>query len=389
MQSSTDRILTTHTGSLPRPVDLIPLLFQPPTEQFYARVRDAVASVVRLQVDAGIDVISDGEQGRQGFHLYALRRLTGFVIHPETSKWMPQDVADHPVLQQKLFGSGGAQDVPLVACEGPIAMADPDAIGRDITTFRQALQGQPYVEAFMTAASPGVIASTFPDRYYGDREAYVLALAQALAADYRAIVEAGFVLQLDCPDLAMDRQIHFAGAPLTAFREHVEQNIRALNAALEGIPPERVRVHTCHGNYPGGHDRDVVLADILDLLLTVHAHGLSIVAANSQHRTTTYQAIQHLVATQGWPQDKILIPGAIDTLSPVEEHAETVAELLERYAALIGPEHLIAGTDCGFGTMVGVFETIVPSAAWDRLRVLAAGARLASQRAWAQQAGAR
>lgn len=389
MKQSTDRILVTHTGSLPRPADLVPLLFQPPTEDFYARVREAVASAVRRQVEAGVDVVSDGEQGRPGFHLYAHSRLSGFVIHHETTPWMPRDVADHPVLQQKLFGSGGAQGVPLVTCEGPIAMADPQAIYRDIATFREALAGHTYADAFLTAASPGVIASTFSNRYYPDREAYVQALARAMAQDYRAIVEAGFVLQVDSPDLAMDRQLQFADAPLPAFREHVEQSIRALNAALSGIPPERVRVHVCHGNYPGGHQRDVALADILDLLLTVRAQGLSIVAANSQHRTTTFQAIQHLVETQGWPSDKILIPGVIDTLSPVEEHAETVAELLERYASLVGPEHVLAGTDCGFGTIVGVFENLVPSAVWDRLRALSAGAKLASQRLWPQQAGAR
>lgn len=386
MKTSTDRILTTHTGSLPRPVDLIPWLYQPPTKEFYARVREAVATAVRCQLESGIDVISDGEQGRPGFHLYARGRLSGFAVHPETNDWMPQDVSDHPALQQRLFGSGGARDVPTVTCEGPIAMADPAAIGWDIAAFQQALVDRPYVEAFMTAASPGVIASTFFNRYYPDREAYLQALAAAMAHDYRAIVEAGFLLQLDCPDLAMDHQLYFADAPLSAFREHVGQSIRALNAALEGIPPERVRIHVCHGNYPGPHHLDVGLGDILDLLLTIRAQGLSIVAANSQHRATTYQAIAHLVETQGWPAEKILIPGAIDTLSPVEEGDETVAELIERYAALIGAEHVIAGTDCGFGTIVGVFENIVPSAVWARLSVLSAGARLASGRLWPQQA---
>lgn len=388
MKHSTDRIQVTHTGSLPRPAGLVPLLFQAPTEAYYARVREAVASVVRSQIEAGIDVISDGEQGRAGFHLYATQRLTGFVFHPdEVLEWQPQDVADHPALQQRLFGSGGAA-VPLTACEGPIAMADPGAIGRDIDTFKQALDQADYVEAFMTAASPGIVASTFPDRYYRDREAYLHAIAMALSEDYRAIVEAGFLLQLDCPDLALDRQLQFANAPLTAFRKHVAQSIAALNMALEGIPPERVRIHVCCGNYPGPHQRDVALGDILDLLLTIRAQGLSVVAANSQHRETTFQAMQRLVESQGWPREKILIPGAIDTLSPVQEHAETVAELISRYALLIGREHVIAGSDCGFATIVGVFENIVPSAAWDRLRVLADGARLASQRLWAEPGAA-
>lgn len=386
MKTSTDRFLTTHTGSLPRPVDLIPWLYQPPTEEFYALVQQAVTTAVRCQIEAGVDIISDGEQGRPGFHLYARDRLSGFEVHPETSAWMPQDVVDHPALQQRLFGSGGARGVPTVTCEGPIAMADPAAIERDIAIFRQALADRPYAEAFMTAASPGVIASTFPNRYYRDREAYLQALAAAMAHDYRAIVEADFVLQVDCPDLAMDHQLYFSASPLAEFRAHVEQSIRALNAALEGIPPERVRIHVCHGNYPGPHHLDIPLGDILDLLLTIRAQGLSLVAANSQHRASTWKAIAHLAETGGWPAGKILIPGAIDTLSPVEEGPETVAELIERYAALIGAEHVIAGSDCGFGTIVGVFENIVPSAVWPRLSVLSEGARLASLRFWPQQA---
>lgn len=386
MKTSTDRILTTHTGSLPRPGDLIPLLFQPPTEQFYARVREAVSEVVRLQVQAGIDVVSDGEQARTGFHLYATNRLSGFVLHAGPNNWMPQDITDHPSLLQKLFGNGGAEEVPIAVCEGPVSMVDTAAVGRDIATFKEALVGQSYVEAFMTAASPGVIASTFPNRYYQDREAYIQAIAKAMATDYRAIVAAGFILQVDCPDLATDRQLYHAGASLAEFRAHVQQSIRALNAALDGIPPQSVRVHICYSNYPGPHHRDIDVADILDLLLTIRAQGLSLVAANSQHRATTFQAIQHLVQTQGWPQDKILIPGVIDTLSPVEEHPATVAELIERYVALIGPALLIAGTDCGFSTLVGVMENIVPSAVWSRLRVLSQGARLSSARLRPHQA---
>jgi 5-methyltetrahydropteroyltriglutamate--homocysteine methyltransferase len=384
MKRSTTRILTTHTGSLPRPVDLIPLLFQPPTDRFSTRVQEAVAEAVHRQVAAGIDIISDGEQGRTGFHFYVINRLSGFVFQKGPGTWMPQDIADHPDLQRKLSWGDVTAHVPLPVCEGPVTLADPGAIGRDIATFKQALQGVPYVEAFMTAASPGVIASAFPDRYYREREAYVHALARALAPDYKAIVAAGFVLQVDCPDLALDRQLYFADAPLPTFRQHIRQSIAALNEALAlaEIRPEQVRVHVCHGNYPGPHHRDVALADILDLLLGIHAQGLSIVAANSQHRTTTFQAIAHLVQTQGWPKDKILLPGAIDTLSPVEEHAESVAELLEQYAVLVGREQVIACTDCGFGTIVGPLETIVPSAVWERLHVLAAGARLASQRLW-------
>lgn len=238
----------------------------------------------------------------------------------------------------------------------------------------------------MTAASPGVIASTFPTSFYPSHEAYLDALAAALAHEYRAITGAGLVLQVDCPDLAMDRQLHFADAPPEAFRRHVQQSVAALNKALTGIPPELVRVHVCHGNYPGTHHRDIPLGDILDLLLEIPCQALSVVAANGQHRETTYQAIKRFVAREGWPTGRLLIPGCIDTLTSVEEHPETVAGLIEQYAALIGRENVLAGTDCGFGTIVGVFEQVVPSAVWSRLAVLSQGARIATARLWQEQA---
>lgn len=383
MITGTHNILTTHAGSLPRSAGLIPLLYQPPTEHFYAAVQQAVAEVVAQQIASGIHIISDGEQARTGFHLYVTARLSGFVFHAGQNTWMPQDVADHPDMLESLFGKGEAENVPVAVCEGPITMADPGAIQRDISAFKRALEGKEtqYVEAFLTAASPGVIASTMrEDVYYRDREKYVMAIAEAMAHDYQAIVKAGLLLQVDCPDLASDKQLYYADAPLEVFREHVRQSIRALNAALDGIPPHRVRVHVCSSNYPGTHHRDSHLGEILDLLLGINAQGLSVVAANGQHRVTTYQAIKAWVKEHGWPPDKVLIPGVIDTLTAVEEHPETVAHQLEQYVDLLGMDHVLAGTDCGFSTIVGIFQNIKPSAVWTRLAVLASGAKLASER---------
>ncbi len=232
------------------------------------------------------------------------------------------------------------------------------------------------MDVFVPAASPGTIAHVMRNEYYPSHEAYVYALADAMRNEYQAIVAAGFVLQLDCPDLALQRHVHFADASLDEFRQRVRQNIEALNYALAGISPEQVRMHVCWGNYPGPHHRDVPLKDIIDLLLQAQCNALSIEAANPrhEHEWNVFKEVR-------LPEDKLLIPGVVDTCSPHIEHPEVVAQRLVRFAGVVGRERVIAGTDCGFGTFLGA-SVCVPSVAWAKLQSLVEGARLASKELW-------
>jgi 5-methyltetrahydropteroyltriglutamate--homocysteine methyltransferase len=377
METSIDRFLTTIPGSLPRSEELWSKLW--PEVATQEEIRAAVKAAVRLQVDARIDVISDGEQGKTGFNFYALKRLNGFAEKGRAT-WAPRDLVEHPAYLERLL-SGATPTIP--ACVGAVSIRDPEAVHRDIANFTAALKGERYEEAFLTAVSPGTLASTFPNRYYASHEEYLFALAEVMAYEYQAITAAGFLLQVDAPDLAMDKQLHYADRGLADFRIHVGQAIEAMNGALTGIPPERVRVHVCHGNYFAPHHRDVAIGDILDLLMGISCGGLSIVAANPQHRETTYQAIEQWVETRGgWPEGKLLLPGCVDPLSAVQEHSETVAAQIIRYARLIGRQHVVASADCGFETIAGLPIVIPLSAVPPRLSVLAAGAELASARVW-------
>jgi 5-methyltetrahydropteroyltriglutamate--homocysteine methyltransferase len=378
MQASKNRIFTTLTGSLPKNKQLARQQATP--DQILAAVKQAV----RLQVAAreplrGIDVIADGEQSKQAFNFYVLARLTGFG-DAQPSTWEPRDLTDHPVLAERFRAV--ASGMPIPACVSPITLRDPQAVHRDIANLQEALDGEPYEEAFLTAASPGILASSIPNRYYRSHEEYLGALADVMAHEYRAITDAGLLLQVDAPELALDRQLHFADEPMVAFRRHVGLAIEALNSALAGIPTDRIRVHVCHGNYLGTHHRDVFIGKVLDLLMKIRCGGLSIVAANGQHRETTYQAIKWWVDSKRWPDDKILIPGCVDSLTVTEEHPETIAATIIRYADLVGREHVMAGTDCGFGTIGGYNDWIPPTAVRSRLGALAAGAELASARLW-------
>jgi 5-methyltetrahydropteroyltriglutamate--homocysteine methyltransferase len=399
-RSSSGNILTTHAGSLPRPGgEWIDRLYQPrdlvwdvahgawrpipDTDRaaFYALARDAVADVVQRQIAAGVTVISDGQVTIPGFNVYVPLRYDGFALGG-TDIWWPKDLLDHPGLGDRFLSPEQRKAVPTPTCVAPIKLRDAEAVHRDIDLFNQALkEATGYQEAFMCSVSPGAVATAMPNSYYGSPIEYLFALADALAYEWRAIIDAGHVLQLDCPDLAMDRQVHFADAPLESFRAHVRENIAAIQRGLAGIPPEQIReqirIHVCHGNYAGSHHRDVELAEILDLLMTIPMGALSVVAANSQHRVTTYRAIEQWVNTYGWPKEMILIPGVIDTLTPVEEHPDTVAKTIADYANLIGLENVIAGTDCGFQTIVRVGEVIPETAVWTRLAVQAEGAKRA------------
>ena len=382
MKRSTERILTTHTGSLPRPDNLMQMMIareqgQPvDASELAGTVRNAVAEAVKHQVAVGIDIISDGEMSKIGFANYVKDRLTGFGgrSNPLTA----QDILDHPDLNVHLLrrkeGGGGRNFIP--ACTGPISLRDQDAVHRDIANLKAALQEVRPEGVFMPAASPGAIAQVMQNNYYPTQEAYLYALADAMRYEYQTIVAAGLSLQLDCPDLAMQRHVRFADAPIEEFRRHLQQSVEVLNYALSGIPPEQVRVHVCWGNYQGPHHRDVPLKDIIDLLLNIQGNALSIEAANPrhEHEWTVFEQVR-------LPEGKILIPGLIDSCTNYIEHPEVVAQRLVRFARVVGRENVIAGTDCGFDTFAGA-SAVAPSVAWAKLQSLAEGARLASQELW-------
>ncbi|MBA2287042.1 MAG: cobalamin-independent methionine synthase II family protein [Ktedonobacteraceae bacterium] len=382
MKRSTESILTTHTGSLPRPDTLVQLMVareqgKPVNASTLAdSVRTAVTDVVKQQATIGIDIVSDGEMSKIGFANYVKDRLTGF--DGESNPVVAQDVLDHPDVRVRMFrrNEGKESRYFTPACNGPITLRDQDAVHQDIANLKAALQQNQLSEAFMPAASPGTIAQVMQNNYYPTQEAYLYALADAMRYEYQAIVEAGFLLQLDCPDLAMQRHTRFANASLAEFRRQVQQNIEVLNHALTGISPEQVRIHVCWGNYGGPHHRDVPLKEIIDLLLTIQGNGLSIEAANPrhEHEWKVFEEVR-------LPAGKVLIPGLIDTCSTYIEHPEVVAQRLANFARTVGRENVIAGTDCGFGTFVGA-GSVAPSVAWAKLQSLTDGARLASRELW-------
>jgi 5-methyltetrahydropteroyltriglutamate--homocysteine methyltransferase len=382
MKYSTERILTTHTGSLPRPENLAQLMIAKEqgkaidVQELADDVQAAVVEVVKHQVDVGIDIISDGEMSKIGFANYVKDRLSGFG--GESNPVVAQDVLDHPDLRVRMFrrNEGGESRYFTPACNGPITLRDKDAVHQDIANLKAALQGVQAEEVFMPAASPGTIAQVMQNKYYSTEEAYLYALADAMRYEYQAIVAAGFLIQLDCPDLAMQRHTRYAAASIDEFRRQVQQNIEVLNYSLTGIASEQVRVHVCWGNYPGPHHRDVPLKDIIDLLFTIQGDALSIEAANPRHEHE-WKVFQEVHLAEG----KKLIPGVVDTCSTYIEHPEVIAQRIVRFAQVVGRENVIAGTDCGFGTFLGT-SVVAPSVAWDKLRSLAEGARLASEELW-------
>ncbi|HSC05768.1 MAG TPA: cobalamin-independent methionine synthase II family protein [Steroidobacteraceae bacterium] len=382
MKRSVGRILTTHTGSLPRPDKLVELMFakeegRAVDPQLLAeRVRNAVREVVERQQAAGIDIVSDGEMSKPSYATYVTERLSGFAGKSEKPKL--SDILEHPNVASHYFNDPGVQRLNMnrPACNGPvkrIGMAEADL---DIANFKYALTEATVEEAFMTAASPGVVSMFLGDTYYKTEEEFLWAVAEAMKPEYEAIVRAGYLLQLDCPDLAMTRHREFAHRPVEEFREYARQHIEVLNAATAGIPADRLRVHLCWGNYPGPHHRDVPLEQIVDLVLQVRAQGLCFEAANSRHahEWKVWEKVRV-------PEDKVLIPGVIESMSNRIEHPELIAQRIVRFAEIVGRENVIAGSDCGFGTFVGV-ALVEPEIAWAKLASLAEGARLATAELW-------
>ena len=381
MKRSTERILTTHTGSLPRPPKLVEMILAREAgnlvdpEAFDATARAAVAELVRKQMETGIDVLNDGEASKVGYSTYVKDRLLGFGGVSALRLGMG-DLREFPEFAQRMFSQVLTTRIDAPACNGPISWKDKRPLSADIAYLRAAVSGVKPSEVFMSAASPGVIALFLQNQYYKNHEAYLAALAKVMKDEYDAIYRAGFVVQVDCPDLAMGRHIQFPDASTKEFLKIAEANIEALNHALRDIPPDRLRIHLCWGNYEGPHHKDIPLKEILPIILKARPSAISFVGANAQHEHewTVFQDIK-------LPDGKIIIPGVLDSTSNIIEHPELIAERLVRYANLVGRENVIAGTDCGFGTFAGM-NTIDPGVTWAKFRAMAEGAELASKQLW-------
>jgi len=380
MKRSADRFLTTHTGSLPRPEDLVRTMFAREegvpvdTAALAARTRSGVAEIVRKQVDAGLDVIDDGELSKPSYATYVKDRLSGFGGTSQPLQY--RDLVDFPELAKRVFGDPGRSRRRTPACNGPIAVRDARAAEVDADNLKAGLASAPAAEGFLTAASPGVISLFFRNDHYPSHETYLYAIADAMRHEYEAVVRAGLVLQVDCPDLAMGRHIQFAGLGIDEFRRMARLHVEALNHALSGVPADRVRMHVCWGNYEGPHHHDVPLADIIDIVFAARPSGVSFEAANPRHAHEW-----RLFERVKLPEGKLLIPGVLESKTNYIEHPELVAQRIGRYAKLVGRENVIAGTDCGYGTWVGQ-AAVDPGVVWAKLASLAEGARLASRDFW-------
>jgi 5-methyltetrahydropteroyltriglutamate--homocysteine methyltransferase len=371
-------ILTTHIGSLPRPDDLMALLRDQdagrPSDPaaFDARVRAAVDDIVRAQVATGLDIVNDGEQGKVDYSTYVKSRFTGFEGE-EAAMPMGADLKDFPEFAERTRTAASER---RPTCSGPIAWKDWAAVEKDIVNLKRAAEKARVQNAFMTAVSPGQAARFLLNRYYQSDEAYLAALGAVLEREYAAIVDAGFVLQIDCPDLASGRNNQFQHLSLDEFRKVAAMHIEVLNHAVRALPPERMRMHVCWGNYEGPHHKDVALADILDILLTARPAGLSIEGANPRHAHEW-----EVFETRKLPEGKVLIPGVLDTTTNFIEHPRLVAQRLIQYARVVGRDRVIAGVDCGFATFAQR-PTVDPKIAWAKLGALVEGARLASRDLW-------
>ncbi len=381
MKLSTDRILTTHTGSLPRPAELAELLNSRErgehvdTEALDGQVRDAVELVLRRQAESGVDVVNDGEQGKNDYSRYVRHRLTGFdgEIDEPLPHYTERDFPDYARMNRERRVPGTR---PL--CTGPIEWKDRTPLLKDIENLKASLGSAPHEGVFMSAASPGVITSSIEDRYFNDHEAYLYALAKVMKEEYDEIHRAGFLLQVDCPDLAMGRNNHmFMDKSLDEFKRIAAMNVEALNHALRDIPADRLRMHICWGNSSGPHNRDVPLEDIIDLVLKARPAAISFEGANPRHahEWTLFREID-------LPDDKVILPGVIDSTTNYIEHPELVAQRIVAYAEGVGRERVIASTDCGLQTTATTAPRIAPEIAWEKLASMAEGARLATRRLW-------
>ena len=373
------RILTTHVGSLPRPQDVVDQVFaedkgeEVDRDEYERVIQAAVSERVRDQVEAGVDLVSDGEMSKIGYATYIRHRLSGFEVG-DVPRATPADLDAYPSFRDRLAKEGATAKYLRPICRGPITYEHREPLERDLKRLKTAIDGQPVTGAFMNAPSPGVIALFQPNEYYDSVEEYLDALAEAMKTEYEGIVEAGFYLQIDAPDLAMGRHIMYRDRPDEDFVAGAARHIEALNRALRDVPAGRVRLHLCWGNYEGPHHLDIGVEKIIDIVLGAKPSTILFEHANPRHahEWTTWRDADI-------PEDKILAPGVLDTTTNFIEHPELVAERLIRFADIVGPERVLAGTDCGFGTWAG-FGPIDPSICWAKMRSMTEGAKLASQR---------
>ena len=386
MKYSTDRILTTHVGSLPRPPDLTKLLMLEDQgvvvdqNELQAHVTKAVTETVKRQVELGIDVVSDGEMSKMSYHIYTKHRLTGLENRPAKGipgRPTPRDLKEFPEIVaergQKTLATSRLQ---AVVCAAEVAYADHAPLNHDIANLAAAAEKAGAVDAFMNSASPGVLVNYVPNKFYDDDDAYRDALVAAMRSEYEAIHAAGFVLQLDCPDLAGSRHTDQQDMSDKEFLDRAQKSVEALNEATANIPGEAMRLHICWLNYPGPHTHDIPVSKLIDLLSRARPQALLFEGANSRHDHEWEDW-----ASARIPDDKVLVPGVIDSTSNFVEHPRLIAQRICRYADIVGRERVIAGSDCGFGTYAGTPQ-VYPSIVNAKLAALAEGAMIASEILW-------
>ncbi len=386
MKTSTDRILTTHVGSLPRPKDVLDLLFAQDKSEpydpgvFESTMQRAVQDVVATQTKAGLDIVNDGEMAKISYATYIRHRLNGFVIG-SAPRATPQDLDDYPDYRDKIAAEGATPKYFRPICRSEVSVKTLAPLEADIARLQPSIAASSATEGFMSAVSPGTIAVFQPNEFYPSHAAYIEALANAMRPEYEMIVKSGLVLQIDCPDLGMGRHIRFRDADDDEFVRNAHLQVEALNHAIEGLPADRIRMHICWGNYEGPHTRDIPLYKVLPALFAAKPMGLLIEGANPRHEHEW-----ELFGTHELPADRILIPGVLDTTCNFVEHPELIAQRIVRYAELVGRERVMAGTDCGFGHFAG-FGAVHPQICWAKMQSLAEGARIASRKLWGRAAG--
>jgi 5-methyltetrahydropteroyltriglutamate--homocysteine methyltransferase len=386
MKTSTDRILTTHTGSLPRPKPLLDLILArekgEPVDaaRYEAECAKAIDEVVARQVSAGIDVVNDGEMSKPSYTTYIRHRVSGIEPDPRAAAKGRDIMVGRDLLAHPDFGSSrrNFSALPFPGCTGPLKYKGRDALDRDIANLKAAAAKAGPGEVFMTAPSPGILTRFIINLHYPNEEAYVEALAEAMKTEYRAIVEAGLLLQIDCPDLGSCRNNQYRDLTDDEFRSRIaERNIAALNGAIEGLPADRLRLHICWGNYEGPHTHDLPLLKIIDIAFKARCQAFSIEAANPRHDHEWED-----LKTIRIPDHVILIPGVIDSTTNFVEHPRLVAQRIGRYADIVGRARVIAGVDCGFGTAARADAAVADSIVWAKLKALSEGAAVASERLW-------
>ena len=380
MLLGTDRILTTHVGSLPRSKEVADLLYlrengQPyAAAEFDAVMAAAVAAVVQRQAQTGIDIVSDGETSKIGYATYIRERLTGFA--GDNPRQVALDLQEYPDFRARMAVFAGKQSFKRASCVGPIAYTGFSDLERDIANLKAATRDVTVRGAFLNAASPGVVSAFQPNAHYPSHAAYVEAIGEAMRVEYEAIVNAGLLLQLDCPDLAMARHTSFQDLTESQFLARAEHQVEVLNHALRNVPAQALRMHVCWGNYEGPHDHDIPLEKIMGIVLKAKPAAILFEASNPRH------AHEWIVWKNARiPEDKVLVPGVVTSTSNYVEHPELVAQRLLQFADIVGRERVLAGTDCGFGTFAGIGK-MDAEISWKKLGALAEGAALASRWLW-------